>query len=486
MALFPRFDPSLTFEQRFPRLASFADAAPERQRAFAERFPQLAGRLTDNRNTLQNVGLALLTARSRNDVGPAVQNAFAYGRQLDDRDRERRQQEEERQQQTDAAIQLLGQLPDLPVDAQLAISALGPQGASQYALGRLLPQDAAGIEPTDDMREYQYYVQQAQAAGETPMPFAQWMGQGGTEANREMREDQNGVLRWVDTGEPVFPDVQATPAGAEAPPTEIFTGPDGKPHRMGWNPQTGAYDIDYGIAASTGGQTINVGGSTQVGTIPQGYRLIYDDDGRPTAMEPIPGGPEDTTAQDAARQQGQMQQANNLLRAVDQALDLADQPMTTGWDGAIAARVPGTPAYDLRRQVETIKAIIGFQELQAMRQSSPTGAAVGNLTERELSYLQAVWANLDPNQSHDMFVENLSYARDITQGIIDGLLTVDDEGNVVQRAATDAAPAPAAAASAGASPNPAPGGGTPVGATATNPQTGERIRWNGTEWEPMP
>src|SRR5690606_13789869 len=68
--------------------------------------------------------------------------------------------------------------------------------------------------------------------------------------------------------------------------------------------------------------------------------------------------------------------------------------MTAGWGGNILANVPGTAASDLRKDIGTLQAIAGFDELNAMRAASPTGGALGNVTERELAFLQSVVRNI--------------------------------------------------------------------------------------------
>ena len=60
----------------------------------------------------------------------------------------------------------------------------------------------------------------------------------------------------------------------------------------------------------------------------------------------------------------------------------------------------------------TIGANISFEYLNAMRQSSPTGGALGNVTERELKFLQSVAGSLDQAQSAEQLLENLQRLED--------------------------------------------------------------------------
>jgi hypothetical protein len=100
-------------------------------------------------------------------------------------------------------------------------------------------------------------------------------------------------------------------------------------------------------------------------------------------------------------------QANNVIGEIDKAIGLTNG-LTAGRSGDALAyiNVEGDSAA-LRNTIETIKANIGFDKLQQMRDMSPTGGALGQVSERELSALQAVLANLTTNQSPEYLKENL-------------------------------------------------------------------------------
>ena len=91
---------------------------------------------------------------------------------------------------------------------------------------------------------------------------------------------------------------------------------------------------------------------------------------------------------------------------------------TTGFIGSVAQKIPGTAAFDLSRNLESIKANLGFAELQAMRDASPTGGALGNITERELSLLQSAWANVEQAQSQKQFEKALDDVRAINNNAL--------------------------------------------------------------------
>jgi len=79
----------------------------------------------------------------------------------------------------------------------------------------------------------------------------------------------------------------------------------------------------------------------------------------------------------------------------------------TGTVAAGMRLIPGTPAYDTNAQIETVISSIGFDRLQKMRDESPTGGALGQVSERELAQLNASLGNLRQSQSTASFKRNL-------------------------------------------------------------------------------
>lgn len=87
------------------------------------------------------------------------------------------------------------------------------------------------------------------------------------------------------------------------------------------------------------------------------------------------------------------------IRGALKEADALIGPTTTGVIGEVASRVGGTKARDLSGKLETIKANLGFDELQKMRDASPTGGALGQVAVKELIALQATVASLDQGLS---------------------------------------------------------------------------------------
>lgn len=112
------------------------------------------------------------------------------------------------------------------------------------------------------------------------------------------------------------------------------------------------------------------------------------------------------------------QQHNVVSGAIDTALQqIQSNPvLTTGLIGGILNQVSG-PGYDLAQTLNTIKANIGFDTLQNMRQNSPTGGALGQISNMEEELLQAVNGSLDPKQSAARLAGHLQQIKQLSNQI---------------------------------------------------------------------
>ncbi len=79
--------------------------------------------------------------------------------------------------------------------------------------------------------------------------------------------------------------------------------------------------------------------------------------------------------------------------------------------GSLLASIPESDARALRADIDTLKANIGFAELNNLRQQSPTGGALGQVSERELHFLQNVITSLDTGLAPDVLKANLARAK---------------------------------------------------------------------------
>jgi hypothetical protein len=100
---------------------------------------------------------------------------------------------------------------------------------------------------------------------------------------------------------------------------------------------------------------------------------------------------------------------DNVLGIIDRAINSVG-PNTTGWMG-IRRVLPADAARELENDLKTIYANVAFAELNDMRANSPTGGALGNVTERELDLLASTQGSLDQMQSGKRVKENLEIIR---------------------------------------------------------------------------
>lgn len=113
-------------------------------------------------------------------------------------------------------------------------------------------------------------------------------------------------------------------------------------------------------------------------------------------------------AQDAkgAAPQQQFQDAKTQVSDIDDALTRVNF-LNSGVIGKWTEGIPSSPAYNLNRDLDTIKARVGFDKLAEMRAASPTGGALGNVSEGENKMLQGVLGSVDTGQSTKQLKENI-------------------------------------------------------------------------------
>lgn len=103
--------------------------------------------------------------------------------------------------------------------------------------------------------------------------------------------------------------------------------------------------------------------------------------------------------------QAALTNAENVRGALSEAMSLVGQA-TAGF-GSMLSAVPQSSARDLRAKLETVKARLGFDELERMREASPTGGALGQVAVQELVSLQSTVASLDQAQSPEQLAAAL-------------------------------------------------------------------------------
>lgn len=115
---------------------------------------------------------------------------------------------------------------------------------------------------------------------------------------------------------------------------------------------------------------------------------------------------------------GAIYKASSMLNAVNDAIGESNALSTgavgkfTSWLGHPA------PGAKLRGSLSTIGANISFDALAAMRAESPTGGALGSITEGELRLLRDTIAPLDPDMGSEKLDKSLNYIKDRYESMI--------------------------------------------------------------------
>lgn len=243
-----------------------------------------------------------------------------------------------------------------------------------------------------------------------------------------------------------------------------------------------------------GATTVNVGpNGEQFGNPGDGLAWVRNPDGTVKTDErglPIAGafqgGKAFMSAQDDAAKAGAAKQmtdigANVVTQDVDRALDaIAKHPnLTTGLGGALTQGLPGTPSYDVGALVTTIKANAAFDKLQAMRAASPTGGALGNVSDTEGRLLASAIGNLEQAQGTQQVTDNLKRVKNIYLDTIYG--TAEKRADLMKQGALSPEQNQQIDAQYM---KPSFEGGYREGQTATGPN-GEKVRFTNGKWMPI-
>lgn len=196
-----------------------------------------------------------------------------------------------------------------------------------------------------------------------------------------------------------------------------------------------AYDYEREAAKAPDPVSANIGGGRDWGDPGAGLEWLRDDSGEIAFDErnmpiaaPVQGTDQyqEMLAAEEARNNPapdrDMQKANIVVDDIDRALGMIEQnpDITTGVGAWATGWLPGSPAQSVGELIKTVKANAGFDELQAMREASPTGGALGSITEREISYLQATIGSLEQTQDRQQLADNLVRVKNAYLDIIHG------------------------------------------------------------------
>ena len=166
------------------------------------------------------------------------------------------------------------------------------------------------------------------------------------------------------------------------------------------------------------GQDITLRGQ-DLGRIPVGYRQTATGE-----IEPIPGGPTTTTLSPKEIQvrEAKRPQATLALKTFEDKTstlekdikELINHPGLPSITGIAAGRLPGITAEGRAAEAlfNRIQKAGGFRELQEMRNASPTGGALGQVSNQENTSLQQTFAAIDRTQNAADVKKGLNKALD--------------------------------------------------------------------------
>jgi hypothetical protein len=125
-------------------------------------------------------------------------------------------------------------------------------------------------------------------------------------------------------------------------------------------------------------------------SVPQGFRV-----------EPAPGSPlaaerEQNAVAEERRMGNRSTESDIIVTSAQRARDAASGRMVGGALGPVAAMNPSSANAELYRQVDVLRSQAQLGNLQAMREASPTGGALGSVTEGELKILADKSGALNP------------------------------------------------------------------------------------------
>jgi len=214
-----------------------------------------------------------------------------------------------------------------------------------------------------------------------------------------------------------------------------------------------------------GATTVNVGdGAPGLGKLSTDFGYVLDPETGKPVVDPetglpraaaIPGSPAQIEAERLVEtkrvgKESAARSGNVVLEDIDRALEGLDQGLlpTSGPVGGLLSNVPGTQSFNVGQLIQTVRANSGFDKLQAMRDSSPTGGALGAINKSEMDLLQAALGNLSQSQDEEQLKYNLKRVRRIYDQIVNGpdagpdQTPVEEQPSPEQQGATQA-PQPA-------------------------------------------
>ena len=173
-------------------------------------------------------------------------------------------------------------------------------------------------------------------------------------------------------------------------------------------------------------------------SIPEGMNAEYDDKGNITKYVPIENGPQWLEAQELlaaqetdanmedSKQTGRDIKNTVVANAISSArrISEADSLLTPVFGKLNMAKFMGnfeaTERSNMEAAMKTLEAQSGFSTLQAMREASKTGGALGAINEKEMELLIAALGTLSLTQSKEQFDQKLTEFESVYYDTVNG------------------------------------------------------------------
>lgn len=138
------------------------------------------------------------------------------------------------------------------------------------------------------------------------------------------------------------------------------------------------------------------------------------------------------TEQEVKKEAEKKFNALSSLDSISQAENILNESpfLSSGLIGQMTKDIEASPAGQLDSLYDSIRAKLGFDQLQTMRENSPTGGALGQVSDTENKLLQSTIAALKTGLPKDQQLKNLEKIKQHTAAIVYG--AVDKDGNVVK------------------------------------------------------
>jgi hypothetical protein len=219
---------------------------------------------------------------------------------------------------------------------------------------------------------------------------------------RKILKDVGGYQRYQDTGERLFPEAEKAAKAGTTPSAiqeyEFYKNLSPEDRRL--------YNL-----AQRGEKWLNLGGEYAQPGSDQRLQKTVSPEARPEFQAQQEAAKTEAKQFETAKGKWRatetklvstMKAAKDRQKVLDDSITKAKgllSKWTTSYGGMIA-NLPATESKRLSNLLDTIKANVGFTELQSLRDNSPTGGALGQVSEMENRLLQSVLGSLD--QTGDM------------------------------------------------------------------------------------